>query len=1141
MRKRTTKILAMLLSVAMALSMLPGQALAAGPPFTDVSAGKWYSDAVSYVYEKQLMQGTDDTTFSPDVTTTRGMVVTVLHRMEGSPAASGGTSFADVASGQYYANGVAWASANGIVGGYGNGRFGPQDTITREQLASILCRYAQHKGFDVSGRGDLSAFQDAGKISDYAKEAVAWAVQEGLLNGVREDTIAPAGGATRAQVAAILMRFCENIVSENQADCTVTFALNDGSGGTYKTEKVQVGKTVGQPADPVRKGYRFGGWYTQAQGGEKYDFTKAITADLTLYARWTANPVGGGGGSGGGSSGSVGADTAVYSITDVTVKGKKVTATLTTDQACVMRVQLLDDTGTIQQTQVQVDVLGELELEKVEATLDVTPPQYFQVNISLLDNRGNELCTNYLCIQYTSAYAEFDAKTVNDFPGQTVLNFDEKDNDNFGVLSKDVVEVDSENITVSENTYTFSNSDSTLDGLKAGDTIAVFNEENDVEEVVKVRKITEQDGNVVVEADPELYLEDIYDFLKVDMEYDTDAGMVTPAEGVTVTEIDDTEQQARSARLQGSFGAGFKMGAKFEVDHAKLGIETEIFSKTEVELKYSPHLFKEDYFYMKASEKISATVTADLKAEVDIDNFNEKGKEKKTELKLGHHSIPTNIPGLMLGGEITVPFTLKGSVGAEFNMNAYSEAGLEYSSTDGLHKIKKGENDTTVSVTADGEIGVALKPAFNVSFMEKVLKFSVGPEVGVKVKGEMANDLTHVGSAQSIHACIVCVNGSIEPYFKITAKLSFNIMELLKGTVFDATLGEWKLTLLPWYLSLKSELESEFKDKVHFGEGSCPNQKYRTSFAVKNSNGNAVKDVSVVLTQNGQSVGTVSNGVMYLYKGSYTAEVTVDGKTVTKDFTVKDKALNVDLVIGADHPNPPPVGDPTAAPVELKWGRDYQYSDSEYDSIPGCISWKAADASQTDFALKIYNTQNTAEPVWEMTWHFDNDTTMYHSSTDFITGDFDSGTYYFTVQSVDGENPISGLAQSETWNYIKPKEAKLGTVAKPTWNDPYVIFTPLQNDVNVRYYELECYFSKENASLNTVDGTDVRNCGWILVFNADYENGKVDKNSFLDDDIFAVNGPGYYYFRVRAVSGDITQVQNGEWSALSDTYHYTGS
>ena len=158
-----------------------------------------------------MMEGTSDTAFSPSMTTTRGMIVTILWRLEDSPEADGQTGFTDVADGAWYADAVNWAAEQGIVEGYDNGGFGPGDIITREQMALSLYRYAQYKGYDTSATGALNGFADAGAVSGWAEDAVAWAVGAGLMEGKGGDMLDPTGTATRAEAAAILARFCQNI------------------------------------------------------------------------------------------------------------------------------------------------------------------------------------------------------------------------------------------------------------------------------------------------------------------------------------------------------------------------------------------------------------------------------------------------------------------------------------------------------------------------------------------------------------------------------------------------------------------------------------------------------------------------------------------------------------------------------------------------------------------------------------------------------------------------------------------------------------------------------------------------------------------------------------------------------------------
>ena len=185
-------------------------------PFTDVSESDWFFNDVKFVYQNGLMNGTSATTFSPEGTTSRGMIVTILWRMAGSPDMEDkiwGYPFADVDATAYYGTAVYWARLNGIAGGYDNATFGPNDPITREQMAAILYRYAQYKGYDVSAKADLNKFTDADEISNYALEALQWANAEGLINGKGDGVLDPKGQATRAEAAAILMRFNE-VVAE---------------------------------------------------------------------------------------------------------------------------------------------------------------------------------------------------------------------------------------------------------------------------------------------------------------------------------------------------------------------------------------------------------------------------------------------------------------------------------------------------------------------------------------------------------------------------------------------------------------------------------------------------------------------------------------------------------------------------------------------------------------------------------------------------------------------------------------------------------------------------------------------------------------------------------------------------------------
>ena len=178
-------------------------------PFTDVNETDWFRDAVQYVYDNGLMDGVGDSLFAPNSETTRAQLVTILYRLAGQPAVSGDLPFTDVESGTWYTDAVLWAAQNGIVNGVNDTEFAPGDEITRQQLVTILYRYAEAKGYDVSASADLSGYPDAGQVQDYAQPAMAWAVAEGIVEGM-DGNLNPAGNASRAQIATILMRFCED-------------------------------------------------------------------------------------------------------------------------------------------------------------------------------------------------------------------------------------------------------------------------------------------------------------------------------------------------------------------------------------------------------------------------------------------------------------------------------------------------------------------------------------------------------------------------------------------------------------------------------------------------------------------------------------------------------------------------------------------------------------------------------------------------------------------------------------------------------------------------------------------------------------------------------------------------------------------
>lgn len=181
-------------------------------PFIDIDANQWYYESVKYCYNNKLILGTSENKFDPNGKLTRGMLVTILWRMEGSPKITNGKRFSDVKSDQYYYNAINWASSKQIVNGYESGKFGPNDNITREQLVVMLRNYAIYKKKNVSSKVELDNYKDSYKVSDYAKSAISWAISNKIISGKSNGTVIdPHGKASRAEIAAMINNYCINV------------------------------------------------------------------------------------------------------------------------------------------------------------------------------------------------------------------------------------------------------------------------------------------------------------------------------------------------------------------------------------------------------------------------------------------------------------------------------------------------------------------------------------------------------------------------------------------------------------------------------------------------------------------------------------------------------------------------------------------------------------------------------------------------------------------------------------------------------------------------------------------------------------------------------------------------------------------
>lgn len=209
--------------------------------FLDVKESDWFYDDINYVLQKGLMNGTSSDIFSPNEATKRGMIVTILWRLDGKSSEKE-TDFLDVQKDAYYFDAVNWAYANGIVNGYNETSFGPEDDITREQLATIIYKYALYKKYDVSGKASLDRYEDVNSISDYAIPALEWANANEIITGTPGNLLLPQGSALRCQAAAILRRFCSQMVPAEEKPI-VKPESNSGSNSAHKNKETVGGET----------------------------------------------------------------------------------------------------------------------------------------------------------------------------------------------------------------------------------------------------------------------------------------------------------------------------------------------------------------------------------------------------------------------------------------------------------------------------------------------------------------------------------------------------------------------------------------------------------------------------------------------------------------------------------------------------------------------------------------------------------------------------------------------------------------------------------------------------------------------------------------------------------------------------------
>lgn len=727
---------------------------------------------------------------------------------------------------------------------------------------------------------------------------------------------------------------CVNDVPEEHNDAyNVSFALNDGSNGTYEVQMIRAGECVSRPADPQKAYYTFKGWFADPECSNVFDFSTPIMCDITLYAGWIepseegylfANTSGGG---------------TVFSIYGIEMVGDCVRTTINVNNACVLRLRFLDENTESIITTVSTQTPDYCELTPISIIVNANLPEHFIVIGDLLDNDGNKLCNSYTCDLYTTAYETFSKLTPNDFKEDRVIRFGNSlgtdSNENFGVLSDDVIAITSGNtenvFTISsqpiipdtydgeqeieyKDYYIFNNPDEHVANLAVGDKIYVHGTNC----LIKIDTIDVYDDSVVITALDEVEIVEFYAFLRVNMEIDVNE----------TAEAERTEQSTMGSNIidiDGTFYLPFQMDFEYKfTEWFNVEIKLALGLKVKVNIAYAPILWGNNC-KLSIETIVDGTVITTFKLETDNKDELDKVKDETdlVEIKLGKWTIPTAIAGLKLTTYPSIPVSIKGSASATIETSIKLTSGISYSTRDGRQDIDKREITEKLEIEGEFTAKVGPKIKFSVKFLERVLEAELTAEMGVKFDAKLTYNHVAIINAESLHDCSVCISAELKWYVNVNVKLKASLFWDPKGDPEDSKFT-WTLVdcdildlegYFPFaqncYFSIINSDYSLFNGRLHFGWGECPNKAYKTTFKVRDENESEISDVIINVTHfsteiadnvedvdlntNIRVINTVSGASEYLFKGQYRVSCIVDGVPYSKWFKVSGDAQTITI------------------------------------------------------------------------------------------------------------------------------------------------------------------------------------------------------------------------------------------------------
>ncbi|MBR6675747.1 MAG: carboxypeptidase regulatory-like domain-containing protein, partial [Clostridia bacterium] len=545
------------------------------------------------------------------------------------------------------------------------------------------------------------------------------------------------------------------------------------------------------------------------------------------------------------------------------------------------------------------------------------------IKASLVDSAGEEMCDRFTDLQNTTAYKNFEKQTIHDFEDRYVVNFDDSEDNNFGVLNENVVVVEpgrGENIFTyinnlddsgeeSDNVeeyYEFENPGDEISDLEPGDYVYI----EDTTHLIKVENVLELDSNTVrLTPDKDMELYEAYDVVKVDtVVYAESAELQGAGVSLAASDEDVSVGGEFNAELGGSFEKELTEWLKLE------GSLTGSFS-AEIKIAYDIRWFAKDEFTFSliTGTNIKASIT--LSVFTNNDDLLEDAQEEKalTEIKLGKLKIPTNIPGLTITTTPFIPLEAELSAGITVEYTNKSRSGFIFSNINGKQKIDKKEETTKFYGEGKFTVKAGPKVEVGVEFLEEVLEAKLTIFGGLQVEATLVlrSDYLEETTTDDMHACNACLDCDVSWFFEANASLTYNLKPGKKNKKDDKNKLSGKLINIDivkasghfpispkCYISLLNDAASVFEGEITFGWGECPNKKYRTEFVVKDEDGNEIPNVETVITNYaGENYGGGNTKFAeYLYKGEYIALCSVEGVSYHEIFEVEDSAQTVTIL-----------------------------------------------------------------------------------------------------------------------------------------------------------------------------------------------------------------------------------------------------